>query len=103
VTPRTSGGGRQERTPATASLEEPGADIDVFDDAHIGEFIDAVRSRKRPVADVEEGLSPPPCAISGTSRPRLGRSLRWDAEKEECVATRNEQPAALRVPEAMDL
>jgi hypothetical protein len=57
----------------------------VFDAAHIGRFIDAVRSRKRPVADVEEGhLTAAMCHL-GNIATRLGRSLRWDADKEECV------------------
>jgi predicted dehydrogenase len=71
-------------TPAVA-LEEPGADIGVFDAAHIGDFLDCLRSRKRPVADVEEGhLSAAMCHL-GNIATRLGRSLRWDAEREDFV------------------
>jgi predicted dehydrogenase len=55
VTPDVWKADPKNETPATAALEEPGADIGVFDAAHIGAFIDAVRSRKRPAADVERG------------------------------------------------
>jgi len=85
VTPDVWKADPKNETPATAAVEEAGADIDVFDAAHIGAFIDAVRSRKRPVADVEEGhLTAAMCHL-GNIATRLGRSLRWDAEKEECV------------------
>jgi len=85
VTPDVWKADPKNETPATAALEEPGADIGVFDAAHIGAFIDAVRSRKRPAADVEEGhLTAAMCHL-GNIATRLGRSLRWDAEKEECV------------------
>jgi len=85
VTPDVWKADPKNETPATAAVEEAGADIDVFDAAHIGAFMDAVRSRKRPVADVEEGhLTATMCHL-GNIATRLGRSLRWDAEKEECV------------------
>jgi predicted dehydrogenase len=49
---------------------------------HIRDFLDCIRSRKRPVADVEEGhLTAVMCHL-GNIATRLGRSLQWDAAKE---------------------
>jgi predicted dehydrogenase len=50
---------------------------------HIRNFLDCVKSRQRPVADVEEGhLTATMCHL-GNLATRLGRSLQWDAAKEE--------------------
>ena len=54
-------------------------------EAHVRNFIDCVKSRKRPNADVEEGhLSAILCHL-GNIATRLGRSLKWDADKEQIV------------------
>jgi predicted dehydrogenase len=51
--------------------------------AHIRHFIDCVKSRQRPIADIEDGhLTAAMCHL-GNIATRLGRSLRWNAEKEE--------------------
>ena len=48
-------------------------------------FLDCVASRGRPVADIEEGhLSTALCELGNISQ-KLGRSLTWDAEKEQVV------------------
>jgi predicted dehydrogenase len=50
---------------------------------HVQHFVECVKSRKRPIADVEDGhLTATMCHL-GNIATRLGRSLRWDAEKEE--------------------
>jgi predicted dehydrogenase len=65
-----------------AALEEKGAELDR---AHIANFLECVKSRARPNADVEEGhLSATMCHL-GNIATRLGRSLQWDAERELCV------------------
>lgn len=52
---------------------------------HIRNFLDCVKSRQRPIADVEEGhLTAVVCHL-GNIATRLGRSLNWDANKEEIV------------------
>jgi len=52
---------------------------------HIRNFLDCVKSRQRPIADVEEGhLTATMCHL-GNIVTRLGRSLKWDAAKEEFV------------------
>lgn len=52
---------------------------------HVRNFLDCVKSRKRPVADVEEGhLTANMCHL-GNIATRLGRSLQWDAAKEQFI------------------
>lgn len=49
---------------------------------HIRNFIDCMRSRQRPIADVEEGhLTATMCHL-GNIATRLGRALQWDATRE---------------------
>jgi hypothetical protein len=53
--------------------------------AHVRNFLDCVKSRKRPNADVEEGhLTATMCHI-GNIATRLNRSFKWDAGKEEFI------------------
>jgi hypothetical protein len=48
-------------------------------------FLDCVKSRKKPVADVEIGhRSIIPCHLANIAF-RAGRKIRWDAEKEEII------------------
>jgi hypothetical protein len=55
---------------------------------HIRNFLDCVKSRQRPVADVEEGhLTAVMCHL-GNIATRLQRSLKWDGEKEDFVGDR---------------
>jgi predicted dehydrogenase len=52
---------------------------------HIRNFLDCVKSRQRPIADVEEGhLTAVMCHL-GNIATRLQRSLKWDGEKEDFV------------------
>lgn len=52
---------------------------------HIRNFLDCIKSRQRPVADVEEGhLTATMCHL-GNIATRLNRSLRWDGAKEEFI------------------
>jgi predicted dehydrogenase len=52
---------------------------------HVRNFLDCVKSRQRPIADVEEGhLTAVMCHL-GNIATRLGRSLNWDAAKEEFI------------------
>ncbi len=53
--------------------------------AHMKNFLDCVASRGRPVADIEEGhISTALCELGNISQ-ALGRSLTWDADKEQVV------------------
>jgi predicted dehydrogenase len=53
--------------------------------SHARNFVDCIKSRQRPVADVEEGhRTATACHLANISL-RLGRKLRWNPEKEEIV------------------
>ncbi len=50
---------------------------------HMGNFFDCVESRKKPISDVEsQHRSVSTCHLGNISM-RVGRTLKWDAEKEE--------------------
>ncbi len=52
---------------------------------HIGNFVDCMRSRKRPNSDVEIGHnSMIACHLANIAQ-RLGRQIKWDVEKEAAV------------------
>jgi predicted dehydrogenase len=72
-------GKNQAAEPLMDALQSPGSDLD---SAHVRNFLDCVRSRKRPNADIEEGhLSAVMCHLGNIST-RLGRTLQWDAANE---------------------
>ncbi|PYV24318.1 MAG: hypothetical protein DMG27_13205 [Acidobacteria bacterium] len=57
-------------------------------DSHVRNFLDCVKSRERPVADVEEAhRTATACHLANISL-RVGRKVRWDSEKEEIVDDR---------------
>jgi hypothetical protein len=54
-------------------------------DNHQGDFLEAVRTRQRPIADVEIGhRSATVCHLNAIAE-RIGRPVRWDPAKEEIV------------------
>jgi predicted dehydrogenase len=66
-------------------------------DLHVRNFIDCIKSRQRPIADVEDGHQvATACHLANISL-RLGRSIKWDAEKEEIIGDR-EASAKLERP-----
>jgi predicted dehydrogenase len=68
--------------PAIEAREVKGENLDA---QHVRNFIECVKSRQRPNADVEEGhLSAVMCHLGNLST-RLGRSLTWDATRERVV------------------
>jgi myo-inositol 2-dehydrogenase / D-chiro-inositol 1-dehydrogenase len=82
VTPEVWKADPQNDKPAMAAIEEPGAEMD---SAHVRNFLDCVKSRNRPAAEVEEGhLSAAMCHL-GNIATRLGRGLRWDAAQERIL------------------
>jgi predicted dehydrogenase len=54
-------------------------------DLHVKNFIDCVRSRQKPAADVEIGHRSTIAAHLGNIAYRTGRTLRWDSAKEEFI------------------
>jgi hypothetical protein len=53
--------------------------------AHARNFLDCVKSRQKPAADIEEGHRSATMCHLGNISTRLGRSLKWDAAKEQVV------------------
>jgi predicted dehydrogenase len=69
---------------ATAIKDESGNDKDQFK-RHVRNFLDCVKSREQPVSDLESGHRvATACHLANLSL-RLGRMIRWDADKEEIV------------------
>ncbi len=57
--------------------------------AHARNFVDCIKSRQRPNADVEEGhRTAVACHLANISLRLGGRTLRWDAEREEILEDR---------------
>jgi predicted dehydrogenase len=81
VTPEKVGSGK-EKSSAMEALSMKGNDLNV---AHARNFLDCVKSRQRPNADVEEGHRSATMCHLGNISTRLGRSLKWDAAKEQVV------------------
>jgi predicted dehydrogenase len=84
VTPQIwTGDGQDREAPAMQPLSATATGF-----PHARNFLDCVKSRKRPIADVEEGhLTIAMCHL-GNIATKLGRTLRWDAEKEEVTGDR---------------
>jgi predicted dehydrogenase len=80
ILPETWKGDGMDDVPETEPFEER---IQApMDAVHIRNFLDCVKSRERPVADVEEGhLTAVVCHL-GNIATRLGRSIRWDPQTE---------------------
>ncbi len=67
-------------------------------DLHVRNFIDCVRSREKPAADVEVGHRASNVAHLGNIAYRTGHKIRWDAAKEEIVADSEASKLLWRVP-----
>src|SRR5262249_55951752 len=52
---------------------------------HMQDLLRAIKSRGRPVADIEEGYISTASCILANNALRLGRTLTWDAEKQRVV------------------
>src|SRR5262245_7128297 len=50
---------------------------------HMQDFLKAIASRGRPVADIEQGHISTACCILANLSMKLGRTLTWDAEKQQ--------------------
>ena len=48
-------------------------------------FLDAIRTGRRPISDIEQGHLATNCSLLGVIAMRLGRSLVWDGAKERFV------------------
>ncbi len=81
VTPEMIGSGKDKK-PRMEPLQVKGADLDA---AHARNFLDCIKSRQRPNADVEEGHRSAVMCHLGNIATRLGRSIRWDAASEQII------------------
>ena len=82
----TAGGPQRSETPQkpeprTEAMEIKGSSPEQFD-LHARNFLDAVKTRQRPVADAEDGHRTATACHLANLALRLGRSLRWDADAE---------------------
>jgi predicted dehydrogenase len=76
--------GNTPPAPMIEAIREPGSSDEQFA-LHARNFIDCVKSRQRPVSDVEEEHQvSTACHLANLSL-RLGRKIRWDAEREEII------------------
>ena len=63
---------------------------------HAQHFIDCVKQRKRPVADVEDGHQVNTACHLANMSMKLGRKLRWDPEKEEIIGDKEASAMLVR-------
>ncbi|HZT33713.1 MAG TPA: Gfo/Idh/MocA family oxidoreductase [Bryobacteraceae bacterium] len=68
--------------PWVPPMKEPGSSDEQFN-LHVRNFVDCIKSRQRPIADVEGGHQvTTACHLANLSL-RLGRELHWDPDKED--------------------
>ncbi len=75
-------GGRPGPAASGVGVERAGEDATAL---HVRDFIECVRSRRRPAADVETGHRASIVAHLGNIAYRTGRKVRWDPVREEIV------------------
>lgn len=75
---------RRNETPAMEPMAMK-AEAKATEELHVRNFLDCIKSRQRPNADVEEGHLTATFCHLGNIATRLNRSLRWDAGKEEFI------------------
>ena len=81
VTPEVwTGHGQDGKTGAMGTLSGTGSNMGCN---HVRNFLDCVKSRNRPIADIEEGYRTAVMCHLGNIAMKVGRTLRWDAAKEE--------------------
>jgi predicted dehydrogenase len=87
-------GSRRERW--IQPIGEPGSSAEQFD-LHVRNFLDCVKSRELPIADVEDGHRVATACHLGNISLRVGRKIRWDPDKEEIIGD-SEAAARLERP-----
>ncbi len=82
----TGGPERSKTTPVpwTQPMKVPGSSAEQFD-LHARNFLDCVKSRQRPIADVEGAHQVAVACHLANMSLKLGRRLRWDADNEVVV------------------
>ncbi len=70
--------------PWTQAMKMPGSSAEQFN-LHVRNFVDCIKSRERPIADVEQGHQvTTACHLANISL-RLGRKLKWNPDTEDIV------------------
>lgn len=80
--------GIYERRPGfyfTTEILAEHADYSVLHWPHVRNFLDCLKSRKRPIADIEAGHHANTTCRLGNIAYRLGRRVRWDSAKEQVI------------------
>jgi predicted dehydrogenase len=80
IKPETSDS--KAKLPLMDAMEVKGVDLN---GPHVRNFLDCVKSRVKPNADIEEGHRTAVMCHLGNISTRLGRTLRWDAAKEQII------------------
>ncbi len=70
------------QAPRGQEIVDPGSEQGL---AHIRNFLDCVKSRARPNADIEEGHRTAALCHLGNIATRTGQQLRWDADNERLI------------------
>ena len=85
----TGGVARQETKPEpwTQAMKEKGSSDEQFD-LHVRNFLDCIKTRQRPISDVEDGHWTSIACHLGNISLRTGRRLQWDPEKQEIIGDR---------------
>jgi predicted dehydrogenase len=82
--------------PWTEARKAAGSSDEQFD-LHVRNFLDCVKSRQRPIADIEDGhRATTACHLANISL-KVGRKIHWDPDKEEILGDR-EATAMLERP-----
>jgi hypothetical protein len=88
----------QEITPDLFRMESSSGATGDSTFAHCANFIDCVRTRQRPVADVQLGHRSTTAVHLGNIAYRTGRKLTWDAGKEDIVGDPGASQLLSRTP-----
>jgi hypothetical protein len=72
----------------TTEIMPEQTDSSLQHEPHVRNFLDCVKSRKRPNADIEHGHHTNTTCRLGNTAYRVGRALRWDAAKEQVIDDR---------------
>jgi len=80
------------RRPLCQAMEETGISIDPSSQiAHVQNFLDCVRSREKPVADVEIGFKTITACHLGVIAYKVKREIHWDAQQERIIGDEEAQ------------
>ncbi len=84
--------GKPQPVPQCQPLQQTGISIDPSSqEAHVRNFFECIRSRQRPVADVEIGHRSVTACHLGVMAYKLGRKIRWDPARERVVGDQEAQ------------